>query len=566
MSKFIPKLWTTLRDYNREQFLADVTAGIIVAIIALPLSIALGIASGVTPEMGLWTAIIAGFFISFFGGSRVLIGGPTGAFMVIVYGIVVQYGLDGLIIATIMAGIILIAMGLLGFGSLIKFIPYPITTGFTSGIALVIFSTQINDFFGLNMSEVPSEFIEKWGAYLSHFNQLSIQTTLVGSLALIVAIIWPKFNKKIPGSLIALVVTTLLVQAFHLDVMTVGAKFGALSRTIPMPHLPVVSIERLQELMKPAFTIAVLGAIESLLACVVSDGMIGGRHRSNMELVAQGIANIASGIMGGIPATGAIARTAANVKNGGRTPVAGIVHAAVLFLIVIIFMPYAQLIPLSSLAAVLMIVAYNMSEWREFAALLQAPKSDVAVLLMTFFLTVLIDLVAAIEVGIILAAFLFVKRMADAADVSVLLADRFEDEETEPLQLMEKGVVVYEINGPFFFGAADKFVEALRDFRDDYRVLILRMRHVPIMDVTAFNALLRLEKRCRTHRVKLMFSGVQAQPYKMMHKNGFAQRVGETYFYETVNEAKTGAKAWMAQNEQVRNEHFLKYLKERTVH
>ena len=546
MSKFVPKLWTTLRDYNKEQLLADVTAGIIVAIIALPLSIALGIASGVTPEQGLWTAIIAGFLISFFGGSRVLIGGPTGAFMVIVFGIVYEYGLDGLILATIMAGIILIVMGLFKMGNLIKFIPFPITTGFTSGIAVVIFSTQVKDFLGLSIDEVPAEFIEKWAAYFIAFNTTHIQTALVGLLALFIAIFWPKINKKIPGSLIALVVTTLVVSLGHLDVMTVGEKFGELSRTIPTPQLPAVSLERISQLIRPAFTIALLGAIESLLACVVSDGMIGGKHRSNMELVAQGIANIASGLFGGIPATGAIARTAANVKNGGRTPVAGIVHAVVLFLIVILFMPYAQLIPLTSLAAVLMIVAYNMSEWRQFVQMFKAPKSDLIVLLITFFLTVLIDLVAAIEAGIVLASLLFVKRMADASDINVLLSDTLEGEETEPLLRPVKGVVVYEVNGPFFFGAADKFVEALSDFKDGSRVLIIRMRNVPMMDVTAYHALMRLEKRCHKYKVKLMFSGIQPQPYGVMLKNGFAERIGFEHYYETLQDAMDGAQNWIA--------------------
>lgn len=543
MSVFQPKLITTLKDYNKEQFISDVTAGIIVAIIALPLSIALGISSGVSPEKGLYTAIIAGFITSLLGGSRVLIGGPTGAFMVIVYGIVMQYGLDGLILATMMAGVILILMGLLKLGTLIKFMPYPITTGFTSGIAVVIFSSQIKDFFGLQIDNVPAEFVEKWLVYFEHFNTFHIQSFAVGIIALLTIVLWPKVNQKIPGSLIALIVTTLLVQLMHLDVPTIGSKFGELSSSFPMPHLPSVSLERIQTLIKPAFTIAMLGAIESLLACVVADGMIGGKHRSNTELIAQGTANIASGLFGGIPATGAIARTAANIKNGGRTPVAGMVHAVVLLLIVLIFMPLAKMIPLASLASILIVVAYNMSEWREFVGLLHASKSDAVVLLVTFFLTVAIDLVVAIQFGIILAAFLFVKRMADVAEVNHLLYEAGEESENTPEELIHqtKNILIYEINGPFFFGIADKFINRLDEVQYSGEFLIIRMRNVPAMDATAFHGLIRLEKKCKSHQLRLLFSGVNEQPMKMMRQNGFVDRIGEDAFFDSIHDAKAYA-------------------------
>ena len=549
MSKLQPKLFTTLKGYNKEQFISDVTAGIIVAIIALPLSIALGISSGVTPEKGLFTAIIAGFVTSLLGGSRVLIGGPTGAFMVIVYGIVMQYGIDGLILATIMAGIMLILMGVFKLGTLIKFMPYPITTGFTSGIAVVIFSSQIKDFFGLNIKEVPSEFLEKWQVYFEHFNTLHLESLLIGILALLIIIFWPRVNKKIPGSLIALIVTTIVVSFGHLDVPTIGSKFGTLSSSFPVPHFPEVTLERIQLLLKPAFTIAMLGAIESLLACVVSDGMIGGKHRSNMELIAQGTANIASGLFGGIPATGAIARTAANIKNGGRTPIAGMTHSVVLLLIVLIFMPLAQMIPLASLAAILIIVAYNMSEWREFVGLLSAPKSDVIVLLVTFFLTVAVDLVVAIQFGIILAAFLFVKRMADVAEVNQLMYEAGEENDLTSEELMEqtKNITIYEINGPFFFGIADKFINTLDEVQYSTRFLIVRMRNVPAMDATAYHGLKRLEKLCKSHKITLLFSGVNEQPFKMMKTDGFIDRIGEEAFFDSIHDAKAYAELKLSQ-------------------
>ncbi|WP_139902379.1 sulfate permease [Clostridium thermarum] len=538
VSTFKPKFFTCMKNYSLSQFYKDITAGVIVAIIALPLSIALAIASGVSPEKGLHTAIIAGFFISFLGGSRVQIGGPTGAFMVIVSGIIAEHGLEGLIISTILAGVILVLMGVFRLGSIIKFIPYPITTGFTSGIALVIFSTQIKDFFGLSIEEVPSEFIEKWESYILNINKINWTSVLLGVAALLIIIYWPKVNRKIPGSLVALIVTTLIAYFFKLDVDTIGSKYGELSSALPMPKLPNISIATVKKLLQPAFTIALLGGIESLLSAVVADGMIGGKHRSNTELIAQGAANIASGLFGGIPATGAIARTAANVKNGGRTPVAGMVHALVLLLIMVLFMPYAKLIPLTSLAAILMVVAYNMSEWRAFKSLLSAPKSDIFVLLATFALTVLIDLVVAIEIGMVLAALLFMKRMADVTQVQYVSMDLDDVDSDTPLRdTVSKDVLVYEINGPFFFGAADKFAEVIEQVQGPAKVLILKMNLVPAMDATAIHAMNKLRKTCKASKTKLILTGVKAQPYSALEKAGFIDKLGEGAVFESLEEA-----------------------------
>jgi len=544
LSLMKPKLFTTLQSYSKEQFFKDVTAGIIVAIIALPLSIALAIASGVTPEKGLHTAIIAGFIISFLGGSRVQIGGPTGAFMVIVYGVVMKYGIDGLIIATIMAGMIMVAIGLLQLGGIIKFIPYPITTGFTSGIALVIFSSQIKDFFGLKTEALPAEFLGKWKIYVGAFNTLQVQTTLIGLLALAIIILWPKINRKIPGALIALLVTSAITQLFHLDVQTIGTKFGALSTALPQPHLPHVTLETITMLIGPAITIAILGSIESLLSAVVSDGMIGSKHRSNMELVAQGIANIASGLFGGIPATGAIARTVANIKNGGRTPVAGMIHAVTLLLIMVLFMPLAQMIPLATLAAILMVVAYNMSEWREFVEMFKSPKSDVLVLVVTFLITVLIDLIKAIEVGMVLSALLFMKRMSDVTNVNAIGLDATEEESSnfdfweETIHFTTpEHIQVYEINGPFFFGAADKFLEILHKVSNNTKVLVLRMRNVHAMDATALNAFKRMLELCERYNIQLMISGLNEQPEQVMRKAEIYEKIGDQHFFKTVTDA-----------------------------
>jgi SulP family sulfate permease len=540
VSTFKPKFFTCMKNYSLSQFYKDITAGVIVAIIALPLSIALAIASGVSPEKGLHTAIIAGFLISFLGGSRVQIGGPTGAFMVIVSGIIAEYGLEGLIISTILAGIILVLMGVFRLGSIIKFIPYPITTGFTSGIALVIFSTQIKDFFGLSIEKVPSEFIEKWESYILNINTINWTSFILGIAALLIIIYWPKVNRKIPGSLVALIITTLIAYFLKLDVDTIGSKYGELSSALPMPKLPNISMATVKNLIQPAFTIALLGGIESLLSAVVADGMIGAKHRSNTELIAQGAANIASGIFGGIPATGAIARTAANVKNGGRTPVAGMVHAVVLLLIMVIFMPYAKLIPLTSLAAILMVVAYNMSEWRAFKSLLSAPKSDIFVLLATFTLTVLIDLVVAIEIGMVLAALLFMKRMADVTQVQYVAMDLDDEDSDSDAPLKESGskdVLVYEINGPFFFGAADKFAEVIEQVQGPAKVIILKMDLVPAMDATAIHSMNRLRKTCKAFKTKLILTGVQAQPYSALEKAGFIKKIGEENIFESLEEA-----------------------------
>ena len=551
MNIFKPKFFTTIKGYSKAQFLSDLTAGVIVAIIALPLSIALAIASGVSPEKGLHTAIIAGFLISFLGGSRVQIGGPTGAFMVIVYGIVTKYGVDGLIMATVMGGIIMVLMGLFKLGSVIKFIPHPITTGFTSGIAVTIFSSQIKDFFGLKIDNVPAEFLEKWKMYIEAFGTTQINTLLIGLLALAIIVFWPKDKIKIPGSLVALVVTTLVVKFTGIDVMTIGGKFGELSAALPMPSIPAFSLEKVQYLIGPAFTIALLGSIESLLSAVVADGMIGGRHRSNTELIAQGLANIASGIFGGIPATGAIARTVANINNGGRTPVAGMVHAITLLLIMVIFMPLAKMIPLSALAAILIVVAYNMSEWREFLELLKSPKSDVAVLLITFFVTVLIDLVKAIEIGMVLAALLFMKRMADVTEVNELMRDTAEEDDSftpsfdrSILQRLPQHIQVYEISGPLFFGAADKFLEVINEVNGKTQTVILRLRNVPAMDATAVHAIKRFIKVCKKFKIKIVLSGLKMQPYAVLEKAGIIEEIGKENVFELFENALTYAEAY----------------------
>lgn len=468
MNELKPKLFTALRGYTRQQFIKDVIAGIIVAIIALPLSIALAIASGVNPERGLYTAIIAGFLISMFGGSRVQIGGPTAAFVVIIYGIIQGFGMDGLIVASIMAGIFMIIFGLCRFGSYIKFIPYTITTGFTAGIAVGIFAGQIKDFLGIQMGAVPSEFLEKMAAYAKNIGFMNPFAAMIGALALLILILWPKVTDKIPGSLVAVIITTLIVRFAGLQVNTIGDLYDVSSK-LPVFSFPHVNFDMLAQLISPAFTIAILASIESLLSCVVSDGMIGSRHRSNAELIGQGLGNIAAALFGGIPATGAIARTAANVKNGGRTPVAGMVHSVTLLLILVFLMPLAKMIPMPALAAILIMVAYNMSGWRDCINLVKkSPKSDILVFATTFFLTVIFDLVVAIEVGIVLAAILFMKRMADVTNVEGWTYIDEEEENTQDpdqigLKVVPKDTLVYEINGPMFFGAADKFIEVVSD-------------------------------------------------------------------------------------------------------
>jgi SulP family sulfate permease len=545
----VPKLVTTLRGYSREQLYADVTAGIIVGIVALPLAIAFAIASGVTPERGLYTAIVAGFLISALGGSRVQIGGPTGAFVVIVYAIVQKYGLDGLTVATVMAGFILVAFGLLGLGGAIKFIPFPVTLGFTSGIALIIFSGEVKDFLGLPMGSVPVGFFAKWSAFAAHLNATNLAALLVAVATLAIILLWPRVNRRIPGPFVALIVTTALVQILHLPVETIGTRFGAIHASLPLPVLPTVTVSRAAGLIRPAFTIALLGGIESLLSAVVSDGMIGGRHRSNMELVAQGIANIASPLFGGIPATGAIARTATNVKNGGRTPVAGMVHAVTLLVIMLFVGRWAGLIPMATLAAILVIVAYHMSEWRTFRAELRAPGSDVAVLFVTFLLTVLVDLTVAIEVGMVLAVFLFMRRMAAVTSVNVLtheLRDPVDDYERDPnwvgRRAVPPGVEVYEITGPFFFGAAEMFKERLASIAGRPRVLILRMRHVLTIDSTGLHALRHVIERSRRDGTLLILADVHAQPVVALVQSGTRDELGEANVLGNLDDALNRAR------------------------
>jgi SulP family sulfate permease len=547
-----PKLLTTLKDYNREQLTRDVIAGIIVGIVALPLAIAFAIASGLPPERGLYTGIVAGFLISLLGGSRVQIGGPTGAFVVIVSGVVQQHGVDGLIIATLMAGGILIAFGLLRLGGAIKFIPYPVTIGFTSGIALIIFSSQIRDLLGLQMVSVPATFVAKWSAYVFAFPSVNPWALLVAAAAFGIIVVWPRVYPRIPGPFVALVVTTALAQLFHLPVETIAARFGEIHAGLPRPALPALSLTTFTVLAGPAFTIALLAAVESLLSAVVADGMIGGRHRSNMELVAQGVANIASPLLGGMPATGAIARTATNVKNGGRTPVAGMIHAITLLLITLFFGRWAGLIPLATLAAILVVVAFHMSEWRTFISEFRAPKSDVAVLLTTFVLTVLVDLTVAIEVGIVLAAFLFMRRMAEVTNISVLtheFTDPTDDFEHDPnavrRRVLPEGVQVYEITGPFFFGAAEMFKDRVGRIAGSPKVLILRMRHVPAIDSTGLHALRDLARRSKREGTLVVLSDVHAQPVIALERSGLYDELTEENVHGNLDDALNRARAYL---------------------
>jgi SulP family sulfate permease len=537
-----PKLFTTLKDYNKTQFIADATAGVIVGIVALPLAIAFAIASGVTPEKGIITAIVAGFIISVFGGSRVQIGGPTGAFIIIVYGIVQTYGMTGLTIATVMAGIILVIMGLFKFGSAIKFIPYPVVVGFTSGIALLIFSTQIKDFFGLIIPQIPAEFHEKWIIYFQTFSTLNYYAFGIAALSLLIMIFWPKVTHRIPGSLVALIVTTLIVLFFKFPVDTIGSRFGEIPSNLPSPKFFAINLDMIKHLIAPATTIAILAAIESLLSAVVADGMIGGKHRSNMELIAQGLANIITPIFGGIPATGAIARTATNIKNGGRTPVAGIIHALTLLLIMLFFGRWAKLIPMATLSAILIIVAYNMSEWHSFKSLLKSPRSDVVVLLTTFFLTVIFDLSLAIEIGMILAVFLFMKRMAEVTNVGMVTRE-LEDEEELPdpnaidKKQIPKDVEVFEINGPFFFGAASKFKDQIRTVEEPPKVRIIRMRNVPAIDATGLETIKNFYIDSQKEGIKTILSGVHTQPLYAMTQAGIFDLFGEENIHGNIDDA-----------------------------
>lgn len=539
MNELKPKLFDCLKDYSGKQFVRDVISGIIVAIIALPLSIALAIASGVGPEQGLYTAIIAGFFIAVFGGSRVQIGGPTAAFVVIIYGIVASYGTDGLIVATILAGIILVIMGICHFGTLIKYIPYTITTGFTCGIAVTLFVGQLKDFFGYSLENVPSDFLPKVAALVKNVSLINPKAALVGLLAVIIMLVWPKITDKIPGSLVAIIITTLLVKITGLEVNTIGSVFGELNSSFPTPKLPNVTFEMISKLISPAFTIAILAGIESLLSAVVSDGMIGDTHKSNAELVGQGLGNIFSGLFGGIPATGAIARTAANVRNGGRTPIAGVVHCITLAIILVLLMPLASMIPMTSLAAVLLVVAANMADWTSFFHLCRtAPKSDIIVLVLTFVLTVVFDLVVAIEVGVVLAALLFMKRMSDTAEVTGWKYIEEPDVmpgEQEKLMHVNKAIRIFEVNGPLFFAAADKLLKI--NSKKYTKVIIVRMRAVPAIDASAMKKLRELIERARKKGIQVVFSHVNEQPRKVMEKDGFIDYVGAENFRENIMDA-----------------------------
>lgn len=536
MNELRPKLFDVMKSYTKKQLIKDIISGIIVAIIALPLSIALAIASGVGPEQGLYTAIIAGFFISFFGGSRVQIGGPTAAFVVIIYGIVASYGTDGLIVATILAGIILVIMGICRFGSLIKYIPYTITTGFTCGIAVTLFIGQLKDFFGMDIASVPSEFLDKVIVYAKNISTINLTATLIGLLAVAIMLLWTKVTDKIPGSLVAIVVTTAIAYFAKLPVNTIGSVYGKLNSAFPSFHVPSITMNLIQQMISPAFTIAVLAAIESLLSAVVSDGMIGDTHKSNAELIGQGLGNIFSGFFGGIPATGAIARTAANVRNGGRTPIAGIAHCITLTIILLVLMPLAALIPMTTLAAVLLVVVANMADWSSFFRLCKnAPKSDIIVLVATFFLTVFFDLVVAIEIGVVLAALLFMKRMAETADIK---AWKYTDSpditpgEAEKLREIPHSISVFEICGPMFFAAADQLLGINSDHRT--KAVVIRMRSVPAIDASAMKCLHELAERAKKKNIHLIFSHVNEQPMKVMKKDEFYELIGKENFHENI--------------------------------
>ncbi len=539
------KLFSCLKTYDKKTFMSDLMAGIIVGIVALPLAIAFGIASGVTPEKGIITAIVAGLVISLFGGSKVQIGGPTGAFIIIIYGIIQKYGFEGLTIATLMAGFFLVLFGLLRLGTIIKYIPYPIVVGFTSGIAVTIFTTQIKDLFGLTLPSNPSDFIEKWGVYLQNFNTIDPWCALIGVASVVVIAVTPRFSKKIPGSLIAIILMTivaLLLKNFAgvLSIETIGDRFS-ISNELPAAQVPDMNWETIKSLVSPAITIAILGAIESLLSATVADGVIGDHHDSNTELVAQGLANIASPLFGGIPATGAIARTMTNINNGGKTPVAGIIHAVVLLLIFLFLMPLAKYIPMACLAGVLVVVSYGMCGWRSFLELMKNPKSDVTVLLITFFLTIIFDLTIAIEVGLIIACLLFMKRMSETTDVKAITEeiDLNQDAEFSTGNLdhliIPQGVEVYEINGPFFFGAGNKFEEIMASFGDRPKVRIIRMRKVPFVDSTGIHNLTNLCEMSKKEGIQIVLSGVREKVNGQLEHAGFYHLIGEENICSHIN-------------------------------
>ena len=539
------KLFSCLKTYDKKTFMSDLMAGIIVGIVALPLAIAFGIASGVTPEKGIITAIVAGLVISLFGGSKVQIGGPTGAFIIIIYGIIQKYGFEGLTIATLMAGFFLVLFGLLRLGTIIKYIPYPIVVGSTSGIAVTIFTTQIKDLFGLTLPSNPSDFIEKWGVYLQNFNTIDPWCALIGVASVVVIAVTPRFSKKIPGSLIAIILMTivaLLLKNFAgvLSIETIGDRFS-ISNELPAAQVPDMNWETIKSLVSPAITIAILGAIESLLSATVADGVIGDHHDSNTELVAQGLANIASPLFGGIPATGAIARTMTNINNGGKTPVAGIIHAVVLLLIFLFLMPLAKYIPMACLAGVLVVVSYGMCGWRSFLELMKNPKSDVTVLLITFFLTIIFDLTIAIEVGLIIACLLFMKRMSETTDVKAITEeiDLNQDAEFSTGNLdhliIPQGVEVYEINGPYFFGAGNKFEEIMASFGDRPKVRIIRMRKVPFVDSTGIHNLTNLCEMSKKEGIQIVLSGVREKVNGQLEHAGFYHLIGEENICSHIN-------------------------------
>ena len=551
---FVPKSIVCLREgYTREGVVRDVVAGIVVGIVALPLALAFAIASGVPPERGLYTAIIAGFLISALGGSRVQIGGPTGAFVVIVYGIMQEFGYGGLVIITVIAGVILIALGLARMGALIKFIPYPVVTGFTAGIAVIIFSSQVKDFLGLKMGAVPAEFMDKWLAYAHNIHTIDMPTTLVAVGSLLVLIFWPRVSHIVPSPFVAMLLATAVVAIFDLPVATIGSRFGAVPNSLPRPDWPDIPWNRIREFIPPAVTVALLAAIESLLSAVVADGMIGTRHKSNMELIAQGVANIASPVFGGIPATGAIARTATNVKTGGRTPLAGIVHAITLLLILLLLGKWAAMVPLASLAAILVVVSYHMSEWQSFAGLLRAPRSDLVVLLLTFALTIFVDLTVAVQVGIVAAALLFMRRMAEITSIEGVTTE-LRDVGEDPDEITQvrrrkrilggreipKDVEVYAVNGPFFFGVADKLRDVLTEIETPPKFFILRMRNVPAIDATGIHALEQLAKKCAHQGSQLILSEVRDQPRRALTNSG--KLAGRAQIVKSLDEALEKAK------------------------
>lgn len=553
-SSFAPRLVSELRHYNKEKLAADLMAGLIVGIVALPLAIAFGIASGVSPSQGILTAIIGGFIVSALGGSRVQIGGPTGAFIVIIYGIVSNpdLGLPGLMLATMLAGAFLILLGVCRLGTIIKFIPYPIVVGFTSGIAVTIFTTQIKDLFGLQTEKLPGDFLSKWGIYFQHFDTLDWVTTAVGILSIVIIALTPKVSKKIPGSLVAIILMTVGVYflnahtAYH--VTTIGDQFGEIKATIPSLQVPNLSWENVKGLFPTAMVIAVLGAIESLLSATVADGVCGDHHNSNQELIGQGVANICTPLFGGIPCTGAIARTMTNINNGGRTPVAGIVHAIVLLVIFLVLMPLAAYIPMSCLAGVLVIVSYNMSGWRTFMQLMKNPKSDVIVLLITFFLTVVFDLTIAIEVGLLIACLLFMKRMAESTQIKVIADEIDPNDETdaevhEEHLIIPEGVEVYEINGPYFFGIANKFEELMTAMENHPKVRVIRMRRVPFIDSTGIHNLQNLCEMSHREGTHIVLSGVTPNVYSVLEHNGFCKLLGKDHICPNINVALDRASA-----------------------